>query len=79
MLHLLNTVLKQKFVVANADFTPDNLYSNDGKGVALYAAIMIMYLFRPNLKVGATLLEKWIEQVTNRIQILSDIWNFYDI
>jgi hypothetical protein len=53
MLHLLNTVaLKQKFVVANADFTPDNrLYSNDGKGVALYAAIMIMYLFRPNLKV----------------------------
>jgi hypothetical protein len=38
MLHLLNTVaLKQKFVVANADFTPDNrLYSNDGKGVALY-------------------------------------------
>jgi hypothetical protein len=49
---LFNTVaLKQKFVVANADFTPDNrLYSNDGKGVALYAAI-IMYLFRPNLKV----------------------------
>ena len=42
MLHLLNTVaLKQKFVVANADFTPDNrLYANDGKGVALYAAIM---------------------------------------
>jgi hypothetical protein len=42
MLHLLNTVaLKQKFVVSNADFTPDNrLYSNDGKGVALYASIM---------------------------------------
>ena len=35
MLHLLNTVaLKQKFVVANADFTPDNrLYANDGKSV----------------------------------------------
>jgi len=42
MLHLLNTVaLKQKFVVANADFTPNNrLYANDGKAVALYAAIM---------------------------------------
>ena len=42
MLHLLNTVaLKQKFVVANADFTPDNrLYANDGKSVLLYSAIM---------------------------------------
>jgi hypothetical protein len=29
---------------------------NDGKGVALYAAIMIMYLFRPNLKVELYLL-----------------------
>ena len=43
MLHLLNVIaMKQKFVVANADFTPDNrLYSNDGKGRALYSAITI--------------------------------------
>ncbi|KGO87060.1 biotin carboxylase [Flavobacterium rivuli WB 3.3-2 = DSM 21788] len=67
MLHLLNTVaLKQKFVVANADFTPDNrLYSTDGKGAALYAAIMDNVAIQTKPEGGAlpTLLEKWIEQV----------------
>jgi len=67
MLHLLNTVaLKQKFVVANADFTPDNrLYSNDGKGVALYSAIMDNIAIQTKPEGGAlpTLLEKWIEQI----------------
>jgi hypothetical protein len=66
MLHLLNTVaLKQKFVVANADFTPDNrLYSNDGKGVALYTALMDNISIQTKPEGGAlpTLLEKWIEQ-----------------
>lgn len=70
MLHLLNTVaLKQKFVVANADFTPDNrLYSNDGKGVALYAAIMNNVSIQTKPEGGAlpTLLEKWIEQVISK-------------
>jgi len=67
MLHLLNTIaLKQKFVVANADFTPDNrLYSNDGKGVALYSALMDNIAIQTKPEGGAlpTLLEKWIEQV----------------
>jgi len=67
MLHLLNTVaLKQKFVVANADFTPDNrLYSNDGKGVALYTALIDNVAIQTKPEGGAlpTLLEKWIEQV----------------
>jgi hypothetical protein len=67
MLHLLNTVaLKQKFVVANADFTPDNrLYSNDGKAVALYTSIMDNVSIQTKPEGGAlpTLLEKWIEQV----------------
>jgi len=67
MLHLLNTVaLKQKFVVANADFTPDNrLYSNDGKGVALYSAIMdnVSIQTKPNGGALSTLLEKWIEKM----------------
>lgn len=67
MLHLLNTVaLKQKFVVTNADFTPDNrLYSNDGKGVALYSAIMDNVAIQTKPEGGAlpTLMEKWIEQV----------------
>lgn len=70
MLHLLNTVaLKQKFVVANADFTPDNrLYSNDGKGVALYAAIMDNVSIQTKPEGGAlpTLLEKWIEQIITK-------------
>jgi hypothetical protein len=69
MLHLLNTVaLKQKFVVANTDFTPENrLYSNDGKSVALYSAIMDNISIQTKPEGGAlqTLLEKWIEQVIN--------------
>ncbi|MDX6188069.1 ATP-binding protein [Flavobacterium sp. Fl-318] len=67
MMHLLNTVaLKQKFVVTNADFTPDNrLYSNDGKGVALYSAIMDNVAIQTKPEGGAlpTLMEKWIEQI----------------
>ncbi|MBB4805741.1 hypothetical protein HNP38_001013 [Chryseobacterium defluvii] len=70
MLHLLNTVaLKQKFVVANADFTPDNrLYSNDGKSVILYSAIMDNIAIQTKPEGGAlqTLLEKWIEQVITK-------------
>lgn len=67
MLHLLNTVaLKQKFVVANADFTPDNrLYSNDGKATVLYSAIMDNIAIQTKPEGGAlpALLEKWIEQI----------------
>lgn len=67
MLHLLNTVaMKQKFVVANADFTPDNrLYSNDGKALILYSAIMDNIAIQTKPEGGAlpTLLDKWIEQV----------------
>jgi len=67
MLHLLNVIaMKQKFVVANADFTPDNrLYSNDGKGRALYSSIMDNVAIQTKPEGGAlpTLLEKWIEQV----------------
>jgi hypothetical protein len=70
MLHVLNTVaLKQKFVVANADFTPDNrLYSNDGKAVVLYTAIMDNVAIQTKPEGGAlpTLLEKWIEQVISK-------------
>lgn len=70
MLHLLNTVaLKQKFVVTNADFTPDNrLYSNDGKGVMLYSSIMDNIAIQTKPEGGAlpTLLEKWIEQIITK-------------
>jgi len=77
MLHLLNTVaLKQKFVVANADFTPDNrLYSNDGKGVALFASIIDNLSIQTKPDGGAleTLLEKWIEQVITNTSIQHNI------
>jgi ABC-type phosphate transport system ATPase subunit len=70
MLHLLNTVAtKQKFVVANADFTPENrLYSNDGKAVALYSTIMDNVAIQTKPEGGAlpTLLDKWIEQVVTQ-------------
>jgi len=77
MLHLLNTVAtKQKFVVANADFTPDNrLYSNDGKAVALYSAIMDNIAIQTKPEGGAlpTLLDKWIEQEVLTTALENDI------
>lgn len=70
MLHLLNTVaLKQKFVVTQADFTPHiRLYSNDGKGQALYSLLMDNLAVQTRPEGGAlpVLLEKWIEQVIGR-------------
>jgi len=77
MLHLLNTVAtKQRFVVANADFTPDNrLYANDRKAVALYTAIMDNVAIHTKPEGGAlpTLLDKWIEQVVSKTVQLNDI------
>lgn len=67
MLYLISTIaLKQKFVVANANFTPDNrIYSNDWKSVALYSSIMDSLAIQTKPEGGAlpTILEKWIEQV----------------
>lgn len=77
MLHLLNTVaMKQKFVVANADFTPDNrLYSNDGKALILYSAIMdnIAIQIKPEGGALPTLLDKWIEQVVTKTSQIHNI------
>ncbi len=67
MFHLMKTIaLKQKFVVSNANFTPENrLYSNDGKATALYSAIIdnIAINTRPDGGALQTLLEKWIDHV----------------
>lgn len=80
MMHLLTAVaLNQKFVVSNADFTPNiRLYANDGKSLALYTAIMDNLSIQVRPKGGAlpTLLQKWIDQVidqtaqTNNIPII---------
>lgn len=70
MLHLMNSIaLKQKFVVSNTDFTPDNrLYANDGKAVALYTAIIDNIAIQTKPEGGALpiLMEKWIEQIITR-------------
>jgi hypothetical protein len=77
MLHLLNTVaIKQKFVVSNADFTPDNrLYSNDGKALVLYSAIMDNIAIQTKPEGGAlpTLLDKWIEQVVSNTAQVNNV------
>jgi hypothetical protein len=77
MLHLINTVaIKQKFVVANADFAPENrLYSNDGKAVALYSAIMDNIAIQTKPEGGAlsTLLDRWIEQVVSKTAQINNI------
>lgn len=70
MMHLLNTVaMKQKFVVANADFTPQNrIYASDGKSLALYTAIIDNLAIQTKPEGGAlsTLMEKWIEQIITK-------------
>jgi len=67
MFHLMKTVaLKQKFVVSNTNFTPENrLYSNNGKALSLYSAIIdnIVINTKPDGGALPTLLEKWIDQV----------------
>jgi hypothetical protein len=78
MMHLLNIVaMKQKFVVANADFTPEKrLYASDGKAVSLYSSIMDNLAIQTKPEGGAlsTLLEKWIEQVISKLNIpLSEV------
>lgn len=77
MLHLLNTVaMKQKFVVTNADFTPDNrLYANDGKAQMLYSSIMDNIAIQTKPEGGAlpTLLDKWIEQVVGKTAQFNEI------
>ena len=77
MLHLFNTVaIKQKFVVANADFTPDNrLYSNDRKAVALYTSIMDNIAIQTKPEGGAlpTLLDRWIEQIISKVAMDNNI------
>lgn len=77
MLHLLNIVAaKQKFVVSNADFTPENrLYANDWKAVSLYTSIMDNLAIQTKPEGGAlpTLLDKWIEQLLVRTAQINNI------
>lgn len=77
MFHLMKTVaLKQKFIVASADFTPDNrLYANDGRAVALYSSIIdnISMNTKPDGGALPALLEKWIDQVIEKTANDTDI------
>lgn len=73
MFHLMKVLaLKMKFVVASADFTPENrLYSNDGKAVALYRQLMSNLSIQTKPEGGAltTLIEKWIGQITSQVAL----------
>lgn len=77
MMHLLNIVaMKQKFVVTNADFTPDNrLYANDRKSVALYTSIIDNLAIQTKPEGGALpiLLEKWIGKCLQDVATNSNI------
>lgn len=77
MLHLLNTVaMKKKFVVSNADFTPEKrLYANDRKAVALYSTIMenLSIATKPDGGALEILLEKWIENTMIAISEANNI------
>jgi hypothetical protein len=77
MLYLMNILaLKQKFVVSNTDFTPNNrLYANDGKAVALYTAIIDNISIQTKPEGGALpiLMEKWIEKIITKTANENDI------
>lgn len=71
MLNLLNTLaLKNKFVTAKADLTPETrLYSNDGKAVAVYSQLInsLSIQTKPEGNALPTIIEKWIETVLLKI------------
>ncbi len=71
MLNLLNTLaLKNKFVTAKADLTPETrLYSNDGKPVAVYSQLIdsLSIQTKPEGNALPTIIEKWIETVLLKI------------
>lgn len=71
MLNLLNTLaLKNKFVTAKADLTPETrLYSNDGKAVAIYSQLInsLSIQTKPEGNALPTIIEKWIETILLKI------------
>jgi len=71
MLNLLNTLaLKNKFVTAKADLTPETrLYSNDGKAVAVYSQLInsLSIQTKPEGNALPTIIEKWIETILLKI------------
>jgi len=62
----------EKFVVANADFTPERrLYGAEGKAVATYTELMKNLAIATVPQGGAlpTILEKWINEIQMKVQI----------
>ncbi len=68
MLSLLKMVaLKQKFVTASVDFTPEKrLYAKDRRGIDTYASLMdnLCTQTRPDGGALPSLLEKWLDGVS---------------
>ena len=67
---LRNEAFKRKFVVADADLSPQRrLTGSKGEGLALYRELLsnIAIRTRPNGNAFAPLLEKWIDDIQKRI------------
>lgn len=71
MLQMLrNAALQRKFVVADADFSPQRrLTGSKGEGLALYRELLNNMAIRtiPNGNAFAPLLEKWIDDIQRRV------------
>ena len=71
MLQLLrNAALQRKFVVADADFSPQRrLTGSKGEGLALYRELLNNMAIRtiPNGNAFAPLLEKWIDDIQRKV------------
>ena len=71
MLQMLrNAALQRKFVVADADFSPQRrLTGSKGEGLALYRELLNNMAIRtiPNGNAFAPLLEKWIDDIQRKV------------
>jgi len=61
--------LAKKFVVAEADFSPDRRLYGEGKGVATYTALMngLTTQSRPDGQALPAIIERWISQVQTEV------------
>lgn len=71
LLYLVRHIaLKQRFVVADADFTPERrLFASDGKGVALYSELMknLSTVTKPDGGALQAIIDKWVSGMQTRV------------
>lgn len=71
LLYLVRYVaLRQRFVVADADFTPERrLYATDGKAVALYTELMrnLSTTTRPDGGALQVIIDRWVSEMQTQV------------